>query len=141
MPGARQQSACGATQVLNPRTIRWWANLDATVGRGVDVVFRWPVPSEAHQQMVEVNQVAGTIVPIGSCAEELVPLPLASFRRRARGEVASCADSCHTYPRAIGLAAIGQGESERYYGARFPRSRIWQVPSACWMTTRTALSR
>jgi len=119
---ARREAAkrLGATQVLNPRTDPVVdAILDATDGRGVDVVFEAAGSVEAHQQMVEVVRPAGTIVPIGSCAEELVPLPLASFRRKGV-EVRFVRRFCHTYPRAIGLAQSGKANLSALVTHRFP---------------------
>ncbi|NLC55436.1 MAG: NAD(P)-dependent alcohol dehydrogenase [Armatimonadetes bacterium] len=96
---------------------------EATGGRGVDVVFEAAGAVQAHQQLADVVRPGGTVVPIGSCAEELVPLPLANFRRKGL-EVRFLRRFCHTYPRAIALARAGQVNLGALVTHRFPLERL-----------------
>lgn len=97
--------------------------LEATRGRGVDVVFEAAGAVEAHQQMPDVARAGGTVVPIGSCAEELVPLPLANFRRKGL-QVRFLRRFCHTYPRAIELARSGKANLKALVTHRIPLERL-----------------
>lgn len=123
---ARRQAAVrlGAAAGIDPRreavipTI-----LDATKGRGVDVVFEAAGSVEAYQQLAEVVRPGGTVVPIGSCAEELVPLPLARFRRKGL-TVKFVRRFCHTYPRAIELARSGKANVRSLVTHHYPLERL-----------------
>lgn len=114
----------GATAAFDPRAEDIVARImDATGGRGVDVVFEAAGSVAAHQQLADVVRPAATIVPIGACVEHLVPLPLAHFRRKGV-TVKFVRRFCHTYPRAIALARSGKANLRALVTHRFPLERL-----------------
>lgn len=118
----RRQAALriGAAAALDPNAEDVVSSiLNATAGRGVDVVFEAAGAVAAHQQLAEVVRHGGTVVPVGSCAEELVPLPLAHFRRKGV-TMRFVRRFCHTYPRAIQLARSGKVDLKALVTHRFP---------------------
>ncbi|MBI3946849.1 MAG: NAD(P)-dependent alcohol dehydrogenase [Armatimonadetes bacterium] len=122
----RRQAALrsGATAAFDPRSQDVVAAiLDATGGRGVDMAFEAAGAVESHQQLADVVRPGGIVVLIGSCADDLVPLPLASFRRKGL-TVKFLRRFCHTYPRAIELARTGKVDLRLLVTHRYPLAAL-----------------
>jgi L-iditol 2-dehydrogenase len=73
---------CGASMVINPtRQGPVSAILEATHGRGVDVTFEVAGALETPEQGAEMTTACGTVVVIGICSEDQIPLRATPARR------------------------------------------------------------
>jgi len=94
------------------------AILDATDGRGVDVVFEAAGAPETPQQAIDIAVPGGVIVMIGICPEQPVKTDITEARRKEL-VVRHCRRFCHDFPRAISLAAAGVVDMGRVGTHRF----------------------
>jgi len=105
----RLEAACqlGADVTINAAEIEPVAAiLDATDGRGVDIVFEAAGAPETPQQAIDIAVPGGVIVMIGICQEQPVKTDVTEARRKEL-VVRHCRRFCHDFPRAISLAAAG----------------------------------
>lgn len=105
----RLEAAChlGADVTVNAaETDPVAAIMDATDGRGVDVVFEAAGAPETPQQAIDIAVPGGVIVMIGICQEQPVKTDITEARRKEL-VVRYCRRFCHSFPRAISLAAAG----------------------------------
>jgi len=93
--------------------------LEATGGRGVDVAFEAAGALETPQQALQVVKPGGTVVMVGICQQEDVPLNF-TFGRRKELVVKWCRRFVHNFPRAIALASEGSVELEPLVTHHFP---------------------
>jgi L-iditol 2-dehydrogenase len=77
-----------------------------TGGRGVDVAFEAAGALETPQQAVEMLRPGGTVVLVGICPDDRIPLTSTSPRRKGI-TIKLSRRMKHVYPRAIALAQHG----------------------------------
>jgi L-iditol 2-dehydrogenase len=97
--------------------------LDATGGRGVDIVFEAAGVPETPQHAIDIVVPGGTIVMIGICAEQPVKTDITEARRKEL-VVKHCRRFCHNFPRAIAMAAAGAVDMDRVDTHRFGLDNI-----------------
>jgi L-iditol 2-dehydrogenase len=102
------------------------AILEATKGRGVDVAFEAAGAVETPQQALEVVKPGGTVVMVGICEQEEVPL-IFTYGRRKELVVKWCRRFVHNFPRAIHLASEGSVELEPLVTHHFPLEKTGEA--------------
>jgi len=94
-----------------------------TRGRGVDVVFEAAGALETPQQGVGMLKPGGTLVLIGICPEDRIPLR-ATVARRKGITIRMVRRMKHIYPRAIRLAERNMVDLKSLVTHRYPLERI-----------------
>ncbi|OPX21739.1 MAG: hypothetical protein B1H02_07195 [Candidatus Latescibacteria bacterium 4484_107] len=94
-----------------------------TGGRGVDVVFEAAGALDTPQQAMEILKPGGTLVLIGICPEDRIPLK-ASAARRKGVTIRLARRMKHVYPRAIRLAERNMVDLKCLVTHRYPLERI-----------------
>ena len=102
------------------------AIIEETSGRGVDVVFEAAGALETPKQALEVVKPGGTVVMVGICDQEEVPLVF-TFGRRKELVVKWCRRFVHNFPRAITLASEGSVELEPLVTHHFPLEKTGEA--------------
>ncbi|MFH1008916.1 MAG: NAD(P)-dependent alcohol dehydrogenase [Candidatus Latescibacterota bacterium] len=97
--------------------------LQRTGGRGVDVVFEAAGAMETPQQAIELLKPGGTLVLIGICPEDRIPLR-ASAARRKGVTIRMSRRMKHVIPRAIRLAERNMVDLKCLVTHRYPLERI-----------------
>ena len=77
-----------------------------TGGRGVDVAFEAAGVLETPQQAVDALKPAGTVVVVGICPDDQIPIKSTAARRKGV-TIKLCRRMKHVYPRAIRLVERG----------------------------------
>lgn len=77
-----------------------------TRGRGVDVAFEAAGVLETPQQAVDALRPGGTIVVVGICPDDQIPIKSTAARRKGV-TIKLCRRMKHVYPRAIDLVSHG----------------------------------
>jgi L-iditol 2-dehydrogenase len=90
-----------------------------TAGRGVDVVFEAAGALETPQQGVDILRPGGTLVIVGICADDRIPLTATAPRRKGV-TIKLSRRMKHVYPRAIALVEHGLVDLERIISHRYP---------------------
>ncbi len=94
-----------------------------TGGRGVDVVFEAAGAVETPQQAVDLLKPGGTLVLIGICPEDRIPLKASAARRKGI-TIRMARRMKHVYPRAIRLAERNTVDLKCLVTHRYPLERI-----------------
>jgi len=94
------------------------AIMDATDGRGVDVVFEAAGAPDTPQQAIEIAKPGGVVVMIGICAEQPVRTDVTNARHKEL-VIKHSRRFCHDFPRAIALASSGAVDMGRIATHRF----------------------
>ena len=81
---------------------------------------------ETPQQALEVVKPGGTVVMVGICEQEEVPLNF-TFGRRKELVVKWCRRFVHNFPRAITLASEGSVELEPLVTHHFPLEKTGEA--------------
>ena len=100
--------------------------LEATNGRGVDVVFEAAGALETPQQALEIVKPGGTVVMVGIYEREEVPLVFTHGRRKEL-VVKWCRRFVHNFPRAITLASEGSVALEPLVTHHFPLEKTGEA--------------
>jgi L-iditol 2-dehydrogenase len=112
--------AAGASAVINAsRDDVVDAVVDATGGRGADVVFEAAGAAETADQAVQVAAPLGTVVIVGICAEDQTSFTATSSRRKGL-TIKISRRMKHVYPRTIALAERGMVDVEGLVSHRVP---------------------
>jgi L-iditol 2-dehydrogenase len=115
--------ALGADAAIDVRTEDPVAAiLKLTHGRGVDVAFEAAGALETPQQAVEVLRPGGTVVLVGICPEDRIPLTATAPRRKGV-TIKLSRRMKHVYPRAIALAQAGVVDLKSIVSHRYPLER------------------
>jgi L-iditol 2-dehydrogenase len=93
-----------------------------TGGRGVDVAFEAAGALETPQQAVDVLRPGGTLVLVGICPEDRIPLTASAPRRKGL-TIKLCRRMKHVYPRAMALVQRGLVDLEQIVSHRYPLDR------------------
>ncbi len=101
----RMAEKYGASLAINPhRQDPVRAILQATNGRGVDVAFEVAGALETPEQAAEVTKGCGTVVVVGICSEDQIPLRATPSRRKGL-TIKVSRRMKHIYTRTIALCA------------------------------------
>jgi L-iditol 2-dehydrogenase len=98
------------------------AILQLTGGRGVDVTFEAAGALETPQQGVDVLRPGGTLVIVGICPDDRIPLT-ASAPRRKGVTIKLSRRMKHVYPRTIALVEHGLVDLDEIISHRYPLAR------------------
>lgn len=96
---------------------------ELTGGRGVDVVFEAAGALETPQQAMELLKPGGTLVLIGICPEDRIPLKASAARRKGI-TIRMVRRMKHVYPRAIRLAERNMVDLKCLVTHHYPLERI-----------------
>jgi len=96
---------------------------ELTGGRGVDVVFEAAGALETPQQAVDLLKPGGTLVLIGICPEDRIPLKATAARRKGI-TIRMARRMKHVYSRAIRLAERNRVDLKSLVTHRYPLERI-----------------
>lgn len=102
------------------------AILDATHGRGVDVVIEAAWAGEAVQQAAEMVRLGGRLVLVGIPGDNALHLTHSTFRRKGI-TLRMARRMKHVYPRAIRLAQVGLVQLDRLVSHRFALAQTDQA--------------
>jgi len=94
------------------------AIMDATDGRGVDVVFETAGAPETPQQAIDVAVHGGMVVMVGICPQQPIQTDVTDARRKEL-VIKHCRRFCHDFPRAIAIAESGAVDLDRVATHRF----------------------
>ncbi len=92
--------------------------LDATDGRGVDVVFEAAGSPDTPQQAIDIAKPGGTAIMIGICQQQPIHIDVSMARRKELVTI-QCRRFCNDFPRAIALAASGRIDMARIATHRY----------------------
>jgi L-iditol 2-dehydrogenase len=95
---------------------------ELTGGRGVDVAFETAGVLETPQQCVDAVKPAGTVVVVGICPEDRIPIKSTAARRKGV-TIKLCRRMKHVYPRAIDLVSHGLLDLAPLITHRYPLER------------------
>jgi L-iditol 2-dehydrogenase len=93
-----------------------------TGGRGVDVAFEAAGALETPQQGVDVLRPGGTLVIVGICPDDRIPLTATAPRRKGV-TIKLSRRMKHVYPRTIALVEHGLVDLEQITSHRYPLER------------------
>jgi L-iditol 2-dehydrogenase len=93
-----------------------------TGGRGVDVTFEAAGALETPQQGVDVLRPGGTLVIVGICPDDRIPLTATAPRRKGV-TIKLSRRMKHVYPRTIALVEHGLVDLEQIISHRYPLAR------------------
>jgi L-iditol 2-dehydrogenase len=93
-----------------------------TGGRGVDVTFEAAGALETPQQGVDVLRPGGTLVIVGICPDDRIPLTATAPRRKGL-TIKLSRRMKHVYPRTIALVEHGLVDLEQIISHRYPLAR------------------
>ena len=94
------------------------AIMEATDGRGVDVVFETAGAPKTQQQALDLAAAGGTVVLVGICPKQPVPTDVTEARHKEL-VVKHCRRYCHDFPRSIALVSSGAVDVGRMVTHRF----------------------
>jgi L-iditol 2-dehydrogenase len=97
--------------------------LDATNGRGVDVVFEAAGSPATPQQAIDIVKPGGTAIMIGICQEQPLRIDVSQARRKELVTI-QCRRFCNDFPTAIALAASGKVNLDRMATHRYPLENL-----------------
>jgi L-iditol 2-dehydrogenase len=93
-----------------------------TGGRGVDVAFEAAGALETPQQGIDVLRPGGTLVIVGICPDDRIPLTATAPRRKGV-TIKLSRRMKHVYPRTIALVEHGLVDLEQITSHRYPLER------------------
>lgn len=96
---------------------------EETDDQGVDIVFEAAGEPETFQESIHLVRPGGTIVLIGICREDMVPLDFQTARRKEIA-IKNVRRFRHAYRRAISLVAKGKIEVKSLVTHRFNLSQL-----------------
>ena len=102
------------------------AILEATKGRGVDVVFEAAGALETPQQALDIAKPGGTVIAIGICEQEQIPLVFTHARRKEL-VLKWCRRFVHDFPRTITLVSEGLVAVEPLVTHHFPLEKTGEA--------------
>ncbi len=99
------------------------AIMEATDGRGVDVVFEAAWGSETVAEAAEIACLGGRVILVGIPSEDVMTMRASAARRKGL-TIKMCRRMKHTYPRAIRLAEQRKVDLMGLITHRFPLSQV-----------------
>jgi L-iditol 2-dehydrogenase len=112
--------AIGVDAAIDARSVDPVAAIrELTHGRGVDVAFEVAGALETPQHAVDALKPGGTVVVVGICADDRIPLKHTAARRKGV-TIKLCRRMKHVYPRAIDLVTHGMVNLTPLVTHRYP---------------------
>ena len=100
-----------------------------TGGRGVDVAFEVAGSLDTPQQCVDVAKPGGSVVVVGICPDDRIPIKSTASRRKGV-TIKLCRRMKHVYPRGISLLTHGLVDLKPLISHRYPLERAGEALAA-----------